>query len=123
MKLMDKQKEKMRQRLLYGPDQEGEGGEEEDPPESDDSVSEISVKSGYNVIHDLVSDEEAERKKTSKLRLTPTSKAKAFEKSKESRAKERKDPRPPLPRLKERKRRKKRKKRRMRDLHWRGRYH
>ena len=123
VKLMDKQKEKMRQRLSYGPDQEGEGGEEEDPPESDDSVSEISVKSDYNVIHDLVSDEEAERKKTSKLRLTATSKAKAIEKSKESRAKERKDPRPPLPRLRERKRRKKRKKSWMRDLHWRGRYH
>ena len=70
-----------------------------DPPESDDSVSEISVKSDYNVIRDVISDEEAERKKTSKLSLTPTSKAKAIEKSKESRAKEKKDPRPPLPRL------------------------
>ena len=100
VKLMDKQKEKMRERLLYGPpDQEGENGEEEDPPESDDSVSEISVKSDYNVIRDVISDEEAERKKTSKLSLAPTSKAKAIEKSKESRAKEKKDPRPPLPRL------------------------
>ena len=92
---MDKQKEKMRKHVLYGPDQEGEGGEEEDPPESDDAVSEFSVKSDYNVIHDLVSDEEAEREKTSEVRLTPTSKAKAIEKSK---AKEKKDPRPPLPR-------------------------
>ena len=91
VKLMDKQKEKMRERLLYGPpDQEGENGEEEeDPPESDDSVSAISVKSDYNVIRDVISDEEAERKKPSKLSLTPTSKAKAIEKSKESKAKER----------------------------------
>ena len=112
VKLMDKQKEKMRERLLYGPpDQEGEGGEEEDPPESDDSVSEFTVKSDYNVTHDVISDEEVERKKTSKLSLTPTSKAKAIERSKESKAKEKKDPRPPLPRLrKEEKKEKKEKK-------------
>ena len=67
----------MRDCRLYGPDQEGEGGEEEDPPESDDAVSEFSVKSDYNVIHDLVSDEEAAHERTSK-RLTPTSKGKGF---------------------------------------------
>ena len=111
VKVMDKQKEKMKQRLLYGPpDQEGEDGEEEDPPESDDSVSEISVKSDYNVIHDVISDEEAEREKTSKLRLTPTSKAKAIEKSKESKAKEKKDPRPPLPRLRKEEKKEKKEK-------------
>ena len=107
VKLMDKQKEKMRQRLLYGP---GENGEEEDPPESDGSVSEITVKSDYNVIHDVISDEEAEREKTSKLRLTPTSKAKAIEKSKESKAKEKKDPRPPLPRLRKEEKKEKKEK-------------
>ena len=90
VKLMDKQKEKMRERLLHGPpDQEGEGGEEEDPPESDDSVSEISVKSDYNVIRDVISDEEAERKKKSKL-LTPTSKAKAIESQRSQRPRRRK---------------------------------
>ena len=111
VKVMDKQKEKMKQRLLYGPpDQEGEDGEEEDPPESDDSVSEISVKSDYNVIHDVISDEEAEREKTFKLRLTPTSKAKAIDKSKESKAKEKKNPRPPLPRLRKEEKKEKKEK-------------
>ena len=111
VKLMDKQKEKMRERPLYGPpDQEGEGGEEEDPPESDDSVSAISVKSDYNVIRDVISDEEAERKKPSKLSLTPTSKAKAIERSKESKAKEKKDPRSPLPRLRKEEKKEKKEK-------------
>ena len=89
---------------------EGENGEEEDPPESDEAVSEITVKSDYNVIHDVISDEEAEREKTSKLRLTPTSKAKAIEKSKESEAKEKKDPRPPLPRLRKEEKKEKKEK-------------
>ena len=110
VKLIEKQLQKMRKRLLEGPkpkNKEGEGGEEE-APESDGTVSGLSVKSDYNVYRDLVdvSDEEAVREKTSK-RLAPTSKAKAIEKSKESKAKKEKDPRPPLPRRKEEKEEKK----------------
>ena len=78
VKLMDNQLKKMRKRLLYGPDQEGEGGEEEDPPESDDAVSEFSGKSDYNVIHDLVSDGEAERERTSKVRFDTYFKSKGY---------------------------------------------
>eukprot|EP00434_Breviolum_minutum_P021019 symbB.v1.2.018542.t1/scaffold1479.1/size116273/1 len=110
VKLIEKQLQKMRKRLLEGPkpkNKEGEGGEEE-APESDGTVSGLSVQSDYNVYRDLVdvSDEEAVREKTSK-RLAPTSKAKAIEKSKESKAKKEKDPRPPLPRRKEEKEEKK----------------
>ena len=102
VKLMDRPREKMKKRLLEGPppkNQEGEGGEEE-APESDGTVSELSVKSDYNAIRELVdvSDEEVFPVRASKG-LAPTSKAKAIEKSKESKAKEKKDPRPPLPRL------------------------
>ena len=102
VKLMDKQLAKMRKRLLEGPppkNQEGEGGEEE-VPESDGTVSELSVKSDYNVIREMVdvSDEEVVHVSTRKG-LAPTSKAKAIEKSKESKGQGKKDPRPPLPRL------------------------
>ena len=102
VKLMDKQLAKMRKRLLEGPppkNQEGEGGEEE-VPESDGTVSEVSVKSDYNVIREMVdvSDEEVVHVSTRKG-LAPTSKAKAIEKSKESKGQGKKDPRPPLPRL------------------------